>query len=152
MYTKRSSNATSAARSRPARLESTRAFTASGSGKAARRRTPFCGSDRVRRWCWARLVASAKGHMIEKNTIAHRHLETLTPAHRIVTSVDDLPALLTPEDVGALLRTTKKAIYSIIDRGQLPGVVRIGRRVLIRKRELLDFLDHNCTPSRKEKR
>ena len=39
---------------------------------------------------------------------------------------------VTPDDVAAVLRTSKKAIYAKIERGQLPGVVRIGRRVLIR--------------------
>lgn len=75
---------------------------------------------------------------------------TDTPANRVVSSTDDLAALLTTDDVAAFLRTCRKAIYAMIERGQLPGVVRIGRRVLVRKPELLDFIDHNRTPSSKE--
>jgi excisionase family DNA binding protein len=41
--------------------------------------------------------------------------------------------LLTPTEVAALLRTSRKAIYTMIERAQLPGVVRIGRRVLVRE-------------------
>ena len=63
-----------------------------------------------------------------------------------------LPLLLTPEEVGALMRTSRKAIYSMVERGQLPGVIRIGRRVLIRSRDLLDWLDHNRAPSPQENR
>ncbi len=63
-----------------------------------------------------------------------------------------LPMLLTPEEVGTLIRTSRKAVYSMIERGQLPGVTRIGRRLLIRSRDLLDFLDHNRTPSPQENR
>src|SRR4029450_174372 len=58
-----------------------------------------------------------------------------------------LPLLLTVSETGELLRTSRKAIYSMVERGQLPGIVRVGRRVLIRSRDLLDFLDYNSTPS-----
>jgi hypothetical protein len=40
----------------------------------------------------------------------------------------------------------------MIERGLLPGVTRIGRRVLVRSGELLDFLDHNRAPSPQEYR
>ena len=57
------------------------------------------------------------------------------------------PALLLVPEVATLLRTSPKAIYALIERGSLPGVVRIGRRILVQRRALLDFLDHACTPS-----
>lgn len=63
-----------------------------------------------------------------------------------------LPDFMTVNEVGTLLRTSKKAIYSMVERGSLPGVTRVGRRVLIRRDELLDFLDHNSAPSPKENR
>jgi excisionase family DNA binding protein len=62
-------------------------------------------------------------------------------------STANLPLLLTTDETGKLLRTTRKAIYAMIERGQLPGVTRIGRRVLIRSDLLLDWIDHNRTPS-----
>jgi len=55
--------------------------------------------------------------------------------------------LLTPVEVADLLRTTRKAIYSMVERSQLPGVVRIGRRVLVREDALLDWLRQKSTPS-----
>ena len=57
------------------------------------------------------------------------------------------PLLLTVEEVAVILRTSRKAVYALIERGQLPGIRRIGRRVLIRRSDLYDWLDHNCTPS-----
>jgi excisionase family DNA binding protein len=57
------------------------------------------------------------------------------------------PILLTPTEVAELLRTTKKAIYSMVERGQLPGIVRVGRRVLVREDALLDWLGQKSTPS-----
>jgi len=57
------------------------------------------------------------------------------------------PILLTPSEVAELLRTSRKAIYTMIERVQLPGVVRIGRRVLVREDALLDWLRQKSTPS-----
>jgi excisionase family DNA binding protein len=57
------------------------------------------------------------------------------------------PALLLASEVAALLRTSRKSVYSMIERGQLP-VVRIGRRVLIREDDLLEWLrQKSSTPS-----
>lgn len=47
------------------------------------------------------------------------------------------PDLLTVPEVADFLRTSKKAIYDMVERGQLPGVVRLGRRVLVRRSDLL---------------
>jgi excisionase family DNA binding protein len=59
-----------------------------------------------------------------------------------------LPSLLTPDEVAALLRTSRKAIYAMLERGQLPGIVRLGRRVLIREDALVDWLGQkSLTPS-----
>lgn len=66
------------------------------------------------------------------------------------TAGQTLPLLLTVAETAALLRTTPKAIYAMIERGAVPGVTRIGRRVLVRSADLLDFLDHNRTPSPQE--
>jgi excisionase family DNA binding protein len=57
------------------------------------------------------------------------------------------PILLTPSEVAELLRTSRKAIYTMIERAQLPGVVRIGRRVLVREDALLDWLRQKSMPS-----
>jgi excisionase family DNA binding protein len=54
---------------------------------------------------------------------------------------------LTVHETAELLRTTDKAIYSMVERAQLPGVTRVGRRVLVRSAELLRWLDHNRAPS-----
>lgn len=64
-------------------------------------------------------------------------------------TVDSESALLTVSEVADVLRTSRKAIYAMIERGQLPGVRRIGRRVLIRRTDLLHWLDHNCASSLK---
>ncbi len=62
-------------------------------------------------------------------------------------SVRFLPHLLTLAEVADLLRTSQKATYAMIARGQLPGVIRIGRRVLIQRDALLDWLDERRAPS-----
>jgi excisionase family DNA binding protein len=62
------------------------------------------------------------------------------------------PMFLTVPEVADLLRTSAKAIYTMIERGQLEGVRRLGRRVLIRRDLLLSSLDQTCTPSLETKR
>ena len=59
----------------------------------------------------------------------------------------DFPTLLTSGEVAELLRTSRKAIYAKLERHQLPGVVRIGRRVLFRQDALLDWVRQESAPS-----
>jgi excisionase family DNA binding protein len=61
-----------------------------------------------------------------------------------------LPVLLTVDEAANLLRTTRRAIYAMIARRQLPGVVRIRRRVLVRADDLLHWLDQKRVSSPKE--
>ena len=63
---------------------------------------------------------------------------------------DGLPMLLTVHDAADLLRTTRRAVYAMVDRRQLPGVIRLGRRVLFRADVLLDWLDQKRAPSPEE--
>jgi len=64
---------------------------------------------------------------------------------------DALPVLLTVNEAAALLRTTRRAIYAMIERRQLPGIIRIGRRVLLSADELLHWLDQKRAPSLRSK-
>jgi excisionase family DNA binding protein len=61
-----------------------------------------------------------------------------------------MPMLLTVDDAAELLRTTNRAIYAMVERRQLPGIIRIRRRVLFRTDDLLDWLDQKRAPSLKE--
>lgn len=49
-----------------------------------------------------------------------------------------LPYLLTAAEVAEYLRTTRKAVYAMAERGVLPAV-RVGRRLLF-KRDVVDLL------------
>ena len=62
----------------------------------------------------------------------------------------EVPLLLTVDDTASLLRTTRTAVYAMVARGQIPGVTRVGRRVLFRTQDLLDWLDRSRTPLPKE--
>ena len=55
-------------------------------------------------------------------------------------------------EVADLLRTSSKAVYALIERRQLAGVCRFGRRILVSRTKLVDSMNHNCASSPKEKR
>jgi len=63
---------------------------------------------------------------------------------------DPLPLLLTVDEAASLLRTTRRAIYAMIERRHLPGVIRIRRRVLFRADDLLHWLDQKRASSPEE--
>jgi excisionase family DNA binding protein len=60
---------------------------------------------------------------------------------------EDWPPLLTASEVAAVLRTSRKAVYAMAERAQLPGVTRIGRRLLVRRDDLLSWLDERRAAS-----
>ena len=64
--------------------------------------------------------------------------------------IAELPTLLTVDDLAQLLRTTRTAVYAMVARDQIPGVIRLRRRVLFRAEDLLEWLDQNRAPSPKE--
>ena len=55
--------------------------------------------------------------------------------------------LMTPDEVARVLRTSRAAVYKMQERGQLPGVRRIGRRLLFDRAALLDWKGQNPTSS-----
>ena len=64
-----------------------------------------------------------------------------------VSSLDTLPPLLTVDEVAAVLRTSRKGVYAMAERRQLPGITRIGRRLLVRRDDLLSWLDERRAAS-----
>ena len=62
----------------------------------------------------------------------------------------ELPIFLVVDEVASLLRTSRKAVYTMIERDQLPGVTRMRRRVLVRRDLLLHWLRQESASSPKE--
>ena len=54
------------------------------------------------------------------------------------------------KEVAELLRTSPEAIYTKVERGQLPGVIRDGRRLLFHRDNLLQWLEERRAPSAEE--
>jgi excisionase family DNA binding protein len=60
-----------------------------------------------------------------------------------VTETSPSSFFLTAEEAADLLRTTRKAVYALAERGQLPGARRFGRRLLIRRDDLLTSIEES---------
>jgi excisionase family DNA binding protein len=82
-------------------------------------------------------------------------VEGITRAGRVHNNLHEshrpaLPVLLTVDEAADFLRTTRRGIYAMIERRQLPGVIRVRRRVLLRADDLLDWLNQKRAPSPEE--
>jgi excisionase family DNA binding protein len=62
-------------------------------------------------------------------------------------SAGNLPIYLNADEAADLLRTSRKAIYAMVERRRLPGVKKIGKRLLIRTENLLEWIDQQDAPS-----
>ena len=55
---------------------------------------------------------------------------------------------LTADEAASMLRTTRKAVYALIEKGVMPGIRRIGRRVLVRRRALIEWIEGGARGAR----
>ena len=60
---------------------------------------------------------------------------------------DTLPDLEDVAAVAAFLCTTKKAVYSMVARGQLPQPIRVGKRMLFVRADLVRWFEEKRAAS-----
>jgi excisionase family DNA binding protein len=60
---------------------------------------------------------------------------------RVALSLSTSSPYLTPDEAADLLRTTKRAVYRLHERGALPGARRFGRRLLVRRADLVRSIE-----------
>ena len=68
----------------------------------------------------------------------------------LISDRPTMPLFFNVDEAADVLRTTRKAVYAMVERGQLPGITRLGRRILFRTDVLLDWLRQKSAPSPKE--
>jgi excisionase family DNA binding protein len=61
---------------------------------------------------------------------------------RMTSSIQ--PLLLRPSEVARLLAVSRSRTYEMIARGELPGIVRIGRSVRVSRQALVDWIDRQA--------
>ena len=100
--------------------------------------------------CWFIQSRLARPSLATKMSVQPSPSKSATVTPRPVTPSEGVPTLLTVDETAGLLRTTRAAVYAMIARAQLPGVTRLGRRVLVRADALVHWLDQNRAPSPQE--
>lgn len=68
----------------------------------------------------------------------------------MVTNTNELHHLLTPQDLADLIRRPIKAIYQMNHRGQIPGAVKLGAKLLFKRDTVLDWINQ-CEESNEGK-
>ncbi|MFO0610743.1 MAG: helix-turn-helix domain-containing protein [Polyangiales bacterium] len=88
-----------------------------------------------------------------RRQVSRSHREQPRSAvQKLGPSPASLPELAAVGEVAAWLKTTPKAIYAMVERAQLPGAVRIGRRLLFERAALVHWLSERRVPSPLEQR
>jgi hypothetical protein len=73
-----------------------------------------------------------------------RRVNGASIADRVVVITDRDPQL--PGNRTDALETLADSIYAMVERSQLPGIVRVGRRVLVREDALIHFVGQKSMP------
>jgi len=83
-------------------------------------------------------------------SVSSAHIGTAPDGRHRFDRHRPLPVLLTVDEAAEMLRTSRRAIYAMVGRRELPGVVRVRRRVLVRADDLLHWLDQKRASSPEE--
>jgi excisionase family DNA binding protein len=78
------------------------------------------------------------------------HTQSPEPAHTEAPPIHGPPddAVLTVDELAALLRVNRKTIYDAFQRGELPGGRRIGRTIRFARAVILAWLNEGDRPAR----
>ena len=71
----------------------------------------------------------------------------MTSRRSLPDGLDSLPPILTAAETADLLRTSVHAVYSMHARGELPGAFRRGRRLLVLRSKLVQWIRASCASS-----
>ena len=65
---------------------------------------------------------------------------------------DELPPIITVDELADLLRVERKTAYAAVTRGEIPGVRRLGRCIRISRDAVMRWLDAGVTAKRGRRR
>jgi excisionase family DNA binding protein len=76
------------------------------------------------------------------DTLAGVDLASPAEARDTLPSEPEEPVVLTVDELAALLRCNRKTVYAAINRGEIPGVRRLGGAIRIHRDTVLTWLGH----------
>jgi len=63
------------------------------------------------------------------------------------TTKPETPLLHTADEVAGILRTSRQVVYEMNRKHQIPGALRVGRKLLFRRDRLLQWLRESSVSS-----
>ena len=67
-------------------------------------------------------------------------MEQINKLENIQISEENLPDVLTVDELAALLRLNRKTVYEAVARNEIPGCQRIGRSIRFSRQAVLNWL------------
>jgi excisionase family DNA binding protein len=65
-----------------------------------------------------------------------------------MTTPETLPEVITIDELAAMLRVSLPTAYSAVQRGKVPGAVKIGRVWRLHRPTVVSWLAQGCVPGR----
>ena len=76
------------------------------------------------------------------DALAGVDLASSADAHDRLPTEPEVRVVLTVDELAALLRCNRKTVYAAINRGEIPGVRRLGGAIRIHRDTVLTWLGH----------
>lgn len=99
-----------------------------------------------------RALLERVGELVSIAKSLRDRLESAAPTTMLPAAMLQRP-MLSPADLAAVLGVSKQALYAMVERGQIPGVMRPGKRkLLFRTADLVPWLQGRAPSSNRSRR
>jgi excisionase family DNA binding protein len=87
----------------------------------------------------------------EQPMSGHRDSENQERLQESNATHDDLPLVLTVDELSRLLRVNRNTVYELFHRGEIPGGQKVGRSIRFSRDTVVQWLRGNCRDSHSDR-